>query len=208
MQKPVLTSQLQARAMTFKMHKNLANLNLDDLKKYAPEQLQTHSVTALLLALGSNYQAEKYLARVRETLGNLGEIQLSTAFQNPDFTATPELPKPDYTNQCVYLTLTSAMTLQQLQQTFKKFESDCNRQRLTEAQTSIKRPIEIVTMDIDILLIETVLIKTIPNNNSLSKNKTSKEIAKSPKQWVIMADRYPFKAHERAGIEELISNGL
>ena len=187
------------------MHKNLAGLNLATFTRCAPEQLQTHSVTALLLALGSNYQAEKYLARVRETLADLGEIQLSTAFQNPDFTATPELPKPDYTNQCVYLTLTSAMTLQQLQQTFKKFESDCNRQRLSD---SIKNPIEIVTMDIDILLIETVLIKTIPNNNSLSKNKTSKEIAKSPKQWVIMADRYPFKAHERAGIEELISNGL
>ena len=189
-------------------HRALADLNLEDLKQCAPEQLQTHSVSAVLLALGSNYQAEKYLPRAREQLAALGEIQLSTAFQNPDFTATPELPKPDYTNQCVYLTLTSAMTLQQLQQTFKKFESDCNRQRLTEAQTSIKRPIEIVTMDIDILLIETVLIKTIPNNNSLSKNKTSKEIAKSPKQWVIMADRYPFKAHERAGIEELISNGL
>lgn len=197
MQKPVLTSQLQATAMTLKMHKNLANLNLEGLKNCAPEQLQTYSVTALLLALGSNYQAEKHLARVRETLADLGEIQLSTAFQNPDFTATPELPKPDYTNQCVYLALTSAMTLQQLQQTFKKFESDCKRQRLTEAQTSIKRPIETVTMDIDILLIETAF-----NKNSLSK----KEISKSPKQWVIMADRYPFKAHERAGIEELISN--
>ena len=199
MQKPVLTSQLQATAMTFKMHKNLANLNLEGLKNCAPEQLQTYSVTALLLALGSNYQAEKHLARVRETLADLGEIQLSTAFQNPDFTATPELPKPDYTNQCVYLALTSAMTLQQLQQTFKKFESDCKRQRLTEAQTSIKRPIETVTMDIDILLIETAF-----NKNSLGK----KEISKSPKQWVIMADRYPFKAHERAGVEELISNGL
>ena len=181
------------------MHKNLAGLNLATFTRCAPEQLQTHSVTALLLALGSNYQAEKYLARVRETLADLGEIQLSTAFQNPDFTATPELPKPDYTNQCVYLTLTSAMTLQQLQQTFKKFESDCNRQRLTEAQTSIKRPIETVTMDIDILLIETAF-----NKNSLSK----KEISKSPRQWVIMTDRYPFKAHERAGVEELISSGL
>ena len=175
--------------MVRKMHKNLANLNLDDLKKCVPEQLQTHSVTSLLLALGSNYQAEKYLARVRVTLADLGKIQLSTAFQNPDFTATPELPKPDYTNQCVYLTLTSVMTLQQLQQTFKKFESDCNRQRLTEAQTLIKRPIEIVTMDIDILL-----IKLDDKQNSLSK------------KWIIMSDRYPFKAHERAGIEELVLN--
>ena len=141
-----------------------------------------------LLALGSNYQAEKYLSLIREKLAVLGEIQLSTAFQNPDFTATSELPKPDYTNQCVYLTLTSAMTLQQLQQTFKQFESDCGRQRSSE---SINNPIKIVTMDIDILL-----IKLDDKQNSLSK------------KWIIMADRYPFKAYERAGIEELISNRL
>ena len=169
-----------------KMHKKLANLNLDDLKKCVPEQLQTQSVTALLLALGSNYQAETHLPRVREKLADLGEIQLSMAFQNPDFTATPELPKPDYTNQCVYLTLTSAMPLQQLQQTFKQFESDCGRQRSSE---SIKKPMKIVTMDIDILL-----IKLDDKQNSLSK------------KWIIMADRYPFKAHERAGIEELVLN--
>ena len=184
--------------MKRKMHKNLANLHLEGLKKYAPEQLQTHSVTALLLALGSNYQAEKHLARVRETLADLGQIKLSTEFQNPDFTATSELLKPDYTNQCVHLTLISAMTLQQLQQIFKKFESNCGRQRSSE---SIKNPMKIVTMDIDILLIQTAL-----NGNSLSKNRSSKEIAKNPKQWIIMADRYPFKAHEKAGIEELVSN--
>ena len=188
-----------------KLHNNLAGLNLATFTRCDPEQLQTQSVIAVLLALGSNYQAEHYLPRVQEALAALGEMHLSTAFQNPDFTSTKAQPKPDYTNQSVHISLTSPMTLQQLQQTFKKFESDCNRQRLSD---SIKNPIEIVTMDIDILLIETVLIKTIPNNNSLSKNKTSKEIAKSPKQWVIMADRYPFKAHERAGIEELISNGL
>ncbi|MBB3105749.1 2-amino-4-hydroxy-6-hydroxymethyldihydropteridine diphosphokinase [Psychrobacter luti] len=170
--------------MMRKMHKNLANLNLDDLKKCAPEQLQTQSVTAVLLALGSNYQAEKYLPRVREKLAVLGEIQLSMAFQNPDFTATPELPKPDYTNQCVYLILTSVMTLQQLQHTFKKFESDCGRRRSSE---SIKNPMKIVTMDIDILL-----IKLDDKKNSLSR------------KWLIMADRYPFKTHERAGIEELV----
>ena len=167
-------------------HRALADLNLEDLKQCAPEQLQMQSVTAVLLALGSNYQAEKYLSLIREKLAVLGEIQLSTAFQNPDFTATPELPKPDYTNQCVYLTLTSAMTLQQLQQTFKQFESDCGRQRSSE---STKNPIKTVTMDIDILL-----IKLDDKQNSLSK------------KWIIMADRYPFKAHERAGIEELVLN--
>ena len=172
------------------MHKNLAGLNLSTFTRCAPEQLQTQSVIAVLLALGSNYQAEHYLPRVREALAALGEIQLSTAFQNPDFTSTKAQPKPDYTNQCVHISLTSPMTLQQLQQTFKQFECDCNRQRLTEAQTPIKK----VTMDIDILLIQTAF-----NENSLSKKKLS--------NWIIMADRYPFKAHERTGIEELILKG-
>ncbi len=175
------------------MHKALTGLNLETLKKCAPEQLQAQSVTAVLLALGSNYQAEYYLPRVLESLTVLGEIQLSTAFQNPDFTSTKAQPKTDYTNQCVYLSLKHAMTLQQLQQIFKQFECDCNRQRLTEAQTSVKK----VTMDIDILMIETALVK-----NSLS-NKITFEW---PEQWIVMADRYPLKAHERAGVEELIAN--
>lgn len=185
------------------MQKNLDNLNLDELKKCTPEQLQTQSVSAVLLALGSNYQAEIHLPRVQEKIADLGEIQLSTAFQNPDFTATAELPKPDYTNQCVYLTLTSAMTLQQLQQTFKQFESDCGRQRSSE---SIKQSIKIVTMDIDILLIKLDNKKNSLSKNTASKNIASKKTAKSPKQWIIMANRYPFKAHERAGIEQLFSN--
>ena len=162
-------------------------MNLETLKKVAPEQLQQQPVTAVLLALGSNYQAEYYLSHVRKNLQGLGNIQLSTAFQNPDFTATFELPKPDYTNQCVYLKLESSMTLEKLQQTFKGFESDCHRQRLTELPTAIKQ----VTMDIDILL-----IKLSNNKNSLSNKYIS--------EWIVMADRYPFKAHEKAGIEELI----
>ena len=177
------------------MHKNLADLSLETLKKQTPEQLQTQSVTAVLLALGSNYQAEHYLPLVRKDLAALGEIQLSTAFENPDFTSTEAQPKSDYTNQCVYLRLVEPMTLQQLQQVFKDLEGDCHRQRLTEAQTPIKK----VTMDIDILLIETLLIEVVSDENSLSKNKDFKEY-----NWIVMADRCPFKAHERAGIEELI----
>lgn len=181
--------------MMHNMHKNLADLSLETLKKQTPEQLQTQSVTAVLLALGSNYQAEHYLPLVRKDLAALGEIQLSTAFENPDFTSTEAQPKPDYTNQCVYLRLVEPMTLQQLQQVFKDLEGDCHRQRLTEAQTPIKK----VTMDIDILLIETLLIEVVSDKNSLSKNKGFEE-----SNWIVMEDRYPFKAHERAGVEELI----
>lgn len=181
--------------MMHNMHKNLADLSLETLKKQTPEQLQTQSVTAVLLALGSNYQAEHYLLFVRKDLAALGEIQLSTAFENPDFTSTEAQPKPDYTNQCVYLRLVEPMTLQQLQQVFKDIEGDCHRQRLTEADTPIKK----VTMDIDILLIEKLLIEVVSDENSLSKNKDFEE-----SNWIVMVDRYPFKAHEKAGVEELI----
>ena len=175
------------------MHKALADL-LESLAHCQPEALPAQPVTAVLLALGSNHDADIHLPRVRENLAALGEIQLSTAFRNPDFTSTAAQPKPDYTNQCVHILLTSSVTLQQLQQIFKQFECDCNRQRLTETQAPIKK----VTMDIDILLIQSAI-----DRNSLSKNNNIKQ-----SKWIIMADRYPFKAHERAGIEELMVKGF
>lgn len=171
------------------MHKTLTDLSLDNLEQCTLDKLQAHRVTAVLLALGSNYQAQKYLPIARTRLAELGEMQLSTAFQNPDFTATLELPKPDYTNQCVYLSLKTPMTLQQLEQMLKQFEEECHRQRSIEKQTLIKK----VTIDIDVLLVNLQIVK-----NSLSNNKKSK--------WVIIKDRYPFKAHETAGIKELFIN--
>ena len=176
------------------MHKTSVDLNLATFTQCAPETVQAHPVVEVVLALGSNYQADKYLPIARQRLAALGEVRLSTAFQNPDFTATTQLPKPDYTNQCVHLTLTTPMSLQQLQQTFKTLEGDCNRCRQTEPN-QIRR----VTIDIDILL-----IKLSKENNSLSKKLVSKPMS----DWIIMADRYPFKAHEEAGVEELILTKL
>lgn len=171
------------------MHKTSVDLNLAMLTQCAPETVQARPVVELVLALGSNYQANKYLPLARQRLAALGEVRLSTAFQNPDFTATIQLPKPDYTNQCVHLTLTTPMHLQQLQQLFKNLEGDCNRCRQTKPN-QVRR----VTMDIDILM-----IKLADKENSLSKYSTFKSIS----DWIVMADRYPFKAHEEAGVREL-----
>jgi len=176
------------------MHKTSVDLNLARFIQCAPEIVQAQPVVELVLALGSNYQADKYLPLARQRLAALGEVQLSTAFQNPDFTTTLEQPKPDYTNQCVHLALTTPVSLQQLQQTFRTLEGDCNRCRQTEPN-QVRR----VTMDIDILMVKLANIE-----NSLSK----KFISKSMTDWIIMADRYPFKAHENAGIQELISTKL
>ena len=171
------------------MHKTSTDLNVEALTQSSPESLQAQPVVEVLLALGSNYQAKKYLPLARERLAALGEVRLSIAFQNPDFTATTQLPKPDYTNQCVHLVLTTPMSLQQLQQTFKTLEGDCHRCRQTKPN-QVRR----VTMDIDLLMVKLANIE-----NSLSKESISKSIP----NWIVMADRYPFKAHERLGIKEL-----
>ena len=167
------------------MHKTSMSLNLETLTQYAPEAVQAQLVTEVVLALGSNYQAKKYLPLAQECLAALGAAQLSTAFQNPDFTATPAQPKPDYTNQCVHLALTTPMSLQQLQQLFKIVEVECHRCRQNEPNQ-----VQRVTMDIDILL-----VKLEQERNSLSNNLST--------DWIVMANRYPFKAHEKVGIEEL-----
>ena len=157
------------------------DLSFTTSKQCLPEQLKLKTVMAVVLALGSNYQAEHYLSRVHKALATLGKTQFSTALQNPDFTATLHQPKPNYINQCVYLLLTLPLTFQQLQQTFKKFERECDRCRQDE-RTAIKR----VTMDIDILLVK----------------------LNDANEWIIMADRYPFKAHERVGVAELAVDSL
>ena len=162
-------------------NKDLVELNIDSLDRQIFEQLQSQTVRAVILALGSNYQAEHYLSYVREKLATLGCNQFSTAYQNSDFTAKPDQPKPDYTNQCVYLALSESMTLAQLQRIFKQFERECDRQHQAE-RTAVKR----VTMDIDTLLVE----------------------LSDAERWIVMADRYPFKAHEMAGMGELAIKGF
>lgn len=48
------------------------------------------------------------------------------------------------------------------------------------------------------------MIKLANIENSLSKD----SIFKSMSDWIVMADRYPFKAHEEAGVKELILTKL
>ncbi len=155
--------------------------NIGGLTRQTFGHMQAQTVTAVVIALGSNHQAEQHLATIRKSLTELGETKLSTAYQNPDITATLAQPKPDYINQCAYLVLTLPTTLQQLQQLFKQFEDDCNRQRQADPNA-----LQQVTMDIDILLVR----------------------LEGDSEWRVMAERYPFKAHEMAGVVELAVKAL
>lgn len=171
------------------VNNDLTDLSSRSLPRWSDEQLQNQSVLSVILGLGSNHQADSHLSCVRKNLAQLGQLELSNAFRNPDITATLDYPKPDYTNQCVHLILDSSMAFNKLKRYFKSLEGDCGRQRLLEDQSTIK----IVTMDIDVLLVKLELTDT--NIDSLSKNITN--------EWVAIAERYPFKNHEIIGLEEL-----
>lgn len=155
----------------------LLHLKVDELRRQASEQLQTQRVSEVIVALGSNYQAEQHLASIHKSLHSLGSVSLSTAFENADFTATIEQPKPDYVNQCIHLCLNTNTSLGQLHTIFKALEKRCGRQRAIENQSIIKQ----VAMDIDILLVK----------------------LQGSDEWVAMANRYPFKDHESVGLMEL-----
>lgn len=205
--------------------KSVKTIDTANWQRHSPDQLQSQWLAVVILALGSNYRAEHYLARVHQLIASMGSVQLSTAFQNPDFTATPERSKPDYTNQCVCLHLSRPMRLSTLQQTLKRFEVNCDRQHYSRhAPTDIRK----VSMDIDILMIKPSEIReddkaeiealnhtNMDANNKVTNNKVtsidSKKIDASKddfrNDWLVMADRYPFKAHEVIGIEELMALG-
>jgi len=152
---------------------------IDNLNTITPEKVDALLISEVVLALGSNYQAEKHLAYVQNKLAALGQVQCSAAYQNPDFTATPERPKPDYVNQCMYLRLYQAHTLSALQSAFAVLETDCNRCR-----TATTDSVRLVTMDIDILLIR------VNEANAV---------------WQLLSNRMPLKAHERIGVNALLT---
>lgn len=223
---------------------DIPSLPLSQIGHRSPAVLAHHKIKAALLAIGSNYQADYYLAKVAEQLTALGEMQVSTPLQNPDFTATVEQPKPDYVNQCLLLSLHAPMNLSALQKVLKGFEAKCDRHRDNESNSSCKLEgggnqalsekgggyhSSRVTMDIDILMVQLgqdlATDSTDFSLNSLSnliievhadsqfdfevsqttfkRTTLDRSIAKK-NEWLIMTNRYPFKAHEILGLKELL----
>lgn len=155
-------------------------------------------VGCVFLSLGSNHNACQHLAYAREVIGRLGDMQCSPELVNPDFTATLQQPKPDYTNQCILLSLLNPVDSVEFLAMMAQIEKDCQRQRATlpdsEAMTSGKtsannteqgdkklyKP-KLVTLDIDLLALQ-------PRQQNI---------------WYRLAERYPFKAHELYGMRAL-----
>ncbi|WP_296203120.1 hypothetical protein [Psychrobacter sp. UBA3962] len=177
----------------------------DNLKKQIISEIQPLlqisdiAPAGYIVELGSNQEASYHLQQSRKVLEDQAiEAYWSTEFINPDYTATAENPKPDYTNQCGYLKLNQAdqpcLTLGELVKASKVIEKqiqqDCyeaekiNRLEVDELLQSITEPKNrVVIIDIDILAIVT----------------DSGEV-------IAVEERYPFKNHEWVGLIELYQN--
>ena len=154
---------------------------------------------AYIVELGSNHQAGHHLQQARMALTrHSNQTYWTTEYINPDYTATPSNPKPDYTNQCGYLQLNldegqqlclgelirvSKVIEKQIQRNF--YEADkLNKLDVDSLIKSISQPTNRqVIIDIDILAIKT-------NSGKL----------------IAVEERYPFKDHEWVGITELYQN--
>lgn len=152
----------------------------------------------MLIAIGSNDNAAYYLPIAHAKLSKLGSVILSDALINPDFTATVQHPKPDYTNQCAYLLLDAPQSSATLIKQFKQIETDCDRVRplastlstiATNSKDANKRhdnkhhqKVKLVSMDIDILAIKGV----------------------GQSAWVMINKRLPLKSHEIIGLSQLV----
>jgi 2-amino-4-hydroxy-6-hydroxymethyldihydropteridine diphosphokinase len=158
-------------------------------------------VDLVLLAIGSNEQADYHLAQAREQLAKLGKMIVSAPLVNPDFTATPDAPKPDYTNQCVYIDLNKGLSFLELSEYFAAIETLCERQRVLDtrslaentvhknsaantATTLANPPVKLVSMDIDILGFR----------------------PSADEEWRLIQRRLPLKEHESIGLQELLTS--
>lgn len=179
-----------------------SNSTQDNFKKKIISEiqplLQISDITpaGYIVELGSNQEASHHLQQSRKMLEDqASEAYWSTEFINPDYTATAENPKPDYTNQCGYLKLNQAdqsrLTLGELVKASKVIEKQIqqhcyeaekiNRLEVDELLQSITEPKNrVVIIDIDILAIVTDSGKIIA-----------------------VEERYPFKHHEWVGLTEL-----
>ena len=162
---------------------------------------QDAQVDLVLLAIGSNEQADYHLAQAREQLAKLGKMIVSAPLVNPDFTATPDAPKPDYTNQCVYIELNKGLSFLELNDYFAAIETLCERQRVLDtgslaeealhknsaantATTLANPPVKLVSMDIDILGFR----------------------QSADEEWRLIQRRLPLKDHENIGLRELLTS--
>lgn len=111
------------------------------MKSISLQTAKSLTPNCLLIALGSNYQAEIFLNFARQQLATFGKGQFSSVFINPDY-RNPN--NPQYSNQCAIIFIEKKQLLAKIIQQLKLLEITCQRQK--------NQPL--VTLDIDVLAIK------------------------------------------------------
>lgn len=143
---------------------------------------------AIMLAMGSNHNANDNLAHARMMLKQLGETVFSSLLVNADYTATTAQPKPDYTNQCGIVVPYTPINLHTVNQQLKKFESHQHRHHACHQRLGR------VTIDIDVLAVRLAMPDDRQNHQGINFAK-----------WLFIPNRLPLKSHECHGVRELIA---
>lgn len=104
------------------------------------------SVNELVIALGSNHNAQAAFTCAIKALQELGQVMLSEVICGKDFTGRSQRI---YHNACAYILLTKAMQYTDIEQKLKQIERRCGR---NPAKKCAEYDYEVV-MDLDILAV-------------------------------------------------------
>ena len=171
-------------------------------------------VGRVFLSLGSNHNACQYLAYAREVLNELGQMWCSPELVNPDFTASAAQPKPDYTNQCILLSLSTPVPPAEFLAMMATIEQDCQRQRQPLSTVSSSGDNTNYNHNSSTNTSGVASVASTSKNRQTEKKSNSAKLvtldidllAIQPLQqniWYRLAERYPFKAHELYGMRAL-----
>ena len=160
-----------------------------------------------IVELGSNQEAQHHLKLSRDALeAEAVSAHWSTEYINPDYTATPENPKPDYTNQCGYLQLDPNHNHDDDDKTPQSLGELVKASKVLEKQIQqdFYQAEQINQLDVDTLL------KSIaePKNRQVIIDIDILAIMTESEGIIAVAERYPFKHHEWVGLIELYDKKL
>ena len=160
-----------------------------------------------IVELGSNQKAQHHLKLSRDALeAEAVSAHWSTEYINPDYTATPENPKPDYTNQCGYLQLDPNHNHDDDDKTPQSLGELVKASKVLEKQIQqdFYQAEQINKLDVDTLLKSIVE----PKNRQVIIDIDILAIMTESEGIIAVAERYPFKHHEWVGLIELYDKKL
>ena len=170
------------------------------MKIESRESLLNVPIYQVVLALGSNHEALANLEQARQALEQLASAWVwSTPYENADYTATPDRPKPNYVNQCGSLMVSvKKFTLNEIIRLTKNIEQRIAQANPLNPTTDYRQ----VSIDIDVLMVSVKPHYDTDDKNVRVGDKDD-EIQTDDYQMMVISERMPLKQHERLGLKEL-----